>query len=352
MPIDHFHAIIPAGGSGTRLWPLSRSSHPKFLLDLDGSGRTLVQHTWDRLAPLTGDNHVHVVSGPAHAQKIREQLPALQHSVVEPSPRDSMPAIALAAAIIERLDPDAVVGSFAADHMINDVEGFTDAVRTAVATAEAGLIVTIGITPTHPSTAFGYVEGAGRLDTGALAVRRFVEKPTAHVAQIYLDSQDFFWNAGMFVTRADVLLGHLERLHPTMAAGVRTIAAAWDGPDREAVLAATWPTLTKIAIDHAIAEPVSLEGGMAVVPATFDWSDVGDFAALAELVGTDREDVLWVDAGGLVVGTPATQLVVVGIEDAVVVHTPDAILVTTTAHSQSVKKVPDALRERGRPDLT
>src|SRR5690606_6559164 len=133
-----------------------------------------------------------------------------------------------------------------------------------------------------------------------------------------------------------------------MAAGVRTIAAAWDGPDREAVLAATWPTLTKIAIDHAIAEPVSLEGGMAVVPATFDWSDVGDFAALAELVGTDREDVLWVDAGGLVVGTPATQLVVVGIEDAVVVHTPDAILVTTTAHSQSVKKVPDALRERGR----
>lgn len=351
------HVIIPAGGAGTRLWPLSRAGRPKFLLDLTGSGRTLLQQTWDRVTQLVPPERVHVVTGPRHADAVREQLPDLTSIFVEPSPRDSMPAIGLATAVVQRDHPEAVVASFAADHVVVGADRFADAVTQAVRTARGGHVTTIGIAPRSPSTAFGYVESGAPLDVegapSARTVVRFVEKPDEETARGYLRAGTFSWNAGMFVTRADVLLDHLARLQPTLHDGLRQIAAAWAGPDRQAVLEEVWPSLTKIAIDHAVAEPVSLTGGIATVPGRFGWDDIGDFAALHDL-GHDRaghDETVWIDANGLVRARPGVTVAVVGIPGAVVVQTDDAVLVTTLEHAQRVKEVPAALSAAGRDDL-
>lgn len=355
VSLAHFHAVIPAGGAGTRLWPLSRASRPKFLLDLDGSGRSLIQQTWDRLADLIPPERIHIVTGSAHADAIRAQLPELTNLLVEPSPRDSMPAIGLAAAVIGTLDPDAIIGSFAADHVIDDQVSFAEAIGQAVAVAAEGLITTIGITPAGPSTAFGYIESGEHLTVdgagSARAVVKFVEKPDAPTAATYVASGVHSWNGGMFVTRTDVLLGHLARLQPGLHAGLTTIATAWATDKRQHVLDEVWPTLTKIAIDHAIAEPVSLEGGMAVVPGAFDWNDVGDYAALQDVGGISSSDTVWVDADGLAIADDGTTIAVVGLRDVVVVRTSDALLVTTREHAQQVKDVVTVLKDRGRADV-
>lgn len=353
--LSTFHAVIPAGGAGTRLWPLSRASRPKFLLDLDGSGRSLLQQTWDRLNDLIPADRIHVVTGPAHAEAISQQLPELTNLLIEPSPRDSMPAIGLAAAVIATTHPDAIIGSFAADHIIDDQVSFAEAIEQAIAVAGTGLVTTIGITPTGPSTAFGYIQSGERLEVDAAssahAIRQFVEKPDAATAAKYVASGDYNWNAGMFVTRTDVLLAHLARLQPGLSAGLTTIAAAWSTDRRDEVLVETWPALTKIAIDHAIAEPVSLEGGMAVVPGAFTWDDVGDYASLQDIGAASSPETVWIDANGLAIAEDGTTIAVVGLQDVVVVRTSDALLVTTRAHAQQVKDVVAALKERGRTDL-
>jgi len=361
--IDGFWAVIPAGGAGTRLWPLSRRSSPKFLHDLTGAGRTLLEGTWDRLAPLTGGRVV-VVTGQAHADAVRAQLPDLssQDVVAEPSPRDSMPAIGLAAAIVERRDPEAVIGSFAADHVIRHVSEFWEAVSEAVTVARTGRIVTIGITPTHPSTAFGYIREGSELAVDgaprARAVAEFVEKPDEATAREYLAGGGFWWNAGMFVAKASVLLDTLDRYHHDLAQGLRAIAA---DPTR---LERDWAALEKIAIDHAIAEPAAAAGLVAVVPASFSWDDVGDFASLGTLVGAgstpadgltvigDPGDVVSIDASGVVAARGGRIVAVVGLDDVVVVDTPDALLVVSRDRAQDVKAVVDRLNASGRDDLT
>lgn len=353
--LELFHAVIPAGGAGTRLWPLSRAARPKFLLDLTGSGRSLLQETWDRLRTLVPSDHIHVVTGPTHAPHVQQQLPELTSLLVEPAPRDSMPAIGLAAAVLGRRHPGAIVGSFAADQVISDVTAFGEAVRESAAVAETGLIATIGIEPRSPSTAFGYIEAGEMLSVtdapSARAVTQFVEKPDEMTAAHYVRSGSFSWNAGMFVARTDMLLGHLARLQPHLHAGLDRIALAWDTLDGPAELEATWPSLTPIAIDHAIAEPVSLEGGIAVVPGVFGWDDIGDFAALHALGTEDDANVIWVDADGLATAEDGTTIAVVGLRNVVVVRTPDAVLVTSLEHAQQVKDVPARLKRDGRTDL-
>jgi len=366
--IEGFAAVVPAGGAGTRLWPLSRAGAPKFLHDLTGSGRSLLQATWDRLVPLAGEDRVLLVTGRSHAAAVRAALPGLrgENLLLEPSARDSMAAIGLAAAVLERREgPEAVLGSFAADHVITDDDAFGDAVRQAVATARTGEVVTIGITPTGPATQFGYVRGAEPLAVegapDAVRVAEFVEKPDAETAAAYLAGGQHRWNAGMFVVGAGVLLDHLAVQLPALAEGLRDIAASWDTPRREEVLDAVWPGLVKIAVDHAIAEPVAAAGGVAVVPGAFGWDDVGDWDSLATLlpgasdglaVLGDPALVLGEDgASGVVVAGAGRTVAVLGLPDAVVVDTPDALLVTTRAHAQGVKQVVGAWRERGRDDL-
>ena len=357
---EQLWAVVPAGGAGTRLWPLSRAGAPKFLHDLAGGGRTLLQGTYDRLAPLVGERLL-VVTGVAHQDAVRGQLDLLpaDQVIAEPSPRDSMAAIGLAAAIIERKDPDAVIGSFAADHVIADPEAFRACVAEAAQVARTGVLVTLGIEPDFPSTGFGYIKLGDRLEDFATAhaVAEFVEKPDAATATAYVASGDYRWNAGMFVAKAGVVLDLLAENHPDLARDLRAIAAE---PDR---LEELWPGLTKIAIDHAIAEPAAAAGQVAVVPGSFGWEDIGDFEALDGLLTSvspeagvrvlgDAGQVIAQDSTGLVVAGTGRTIAVLGLDDVVIVDTGDALLVTTTAHAQQVKSVVEALKASGRSSLT
>ena len=355
-PVDRLWAVVPAGGAGTRLWPLSRAAQPKFLLDLTDSGRTLIQATVDRLTPLVGER-VLVVTGVAHDEAVRSQLPEVDRVIAEPSPRDSMAAIGLAAAQLELEDPEALIGSFAADHVITDQAAFVACVREAAEVAAQGLLVTIGIEPTYAGTGFGYVRGGAALDghATAVSVAEFVEKPDRPTAEAYLETGEYRWNGGIFVVRASTLLDLLAENHPELAAGLRAIAADPGSMDE------AWPGLTRIAIDHAVAEPAAAAGRVAMVPGRFGWTDLGDFATLAALLpeGGDGVKVLGEESlvvaprsTGLVVPAAGRTVAVVGLEVVVVVDTGDALLVTTYAHAQEVKAAVEVLQQAGRRDLT
>ncbi len=356
------YAVIPAGGSGTRLWPLSRTSSPKFLHDLTGSGASLLQDTVSRLAPLCGERLV-VVTGARHAEAVKANLPTLRSDnlLVEPSPKDSLPAIGLAAAVLELRQPEAIIGSFAADHVIADQSAFQQCVAEAVAAARTGVLVTLGITPTYPATGFGYVQPGSAYQNGddryhrARWVPAFVEKPPKEVAQGYIEA-GYLWNAGMFVVRASVLMSMIERWEPELAAGLRAIAEA---PD---TIEEVWPGLPARSIDRAIAEPAASAGDVVVVPARFAWDDIGDFASLADhlppstlhpglrVLGTE-DRVLGLDSTGIVAARGGRTVVVLGLPDAVVIDTEDAVLVTTRDRAQDVKAIVDALARSGREDL-
>lgn len=273
----------------------SRENHPKFLLDVNLCGRSLLQSTWDRLIPLSSPARTTVVAGPAHSSSIIEQIPDLdsQNLFIEPGPKDSMAAIGLAAAVLARRDPDAVIGSFAADHMISGADAFLSAVAEAVDVARNGYLVTIGIAPSHPATAFGYVRLGESLNLpnapNARLVGSFKEKPDARTAATYLATGSYRWNAGMFVTRASLLLELLKEYKPELYEGLERIADSWaDEESRKTVLQEVWPTLEKIPIDNAVAEPAAAQGRVAVVPATFGWDDVGDFSSLSEMLPAER----------------------------------------------------------------
>lgn len=367
--LSRFHAVIPAGGSGTRLWPLSRSGRPKFLLDVLGGGRTLIQETWDRIEALTPAENRWVVTGEAHADGVAEQLPGLpqENIIAEPAPRDSAAAIGLAAMLIRRRDPEAIIGSFSADHSITNPREFRRVVTEAVHAAETGDIVTIGITPTFPSTAYGYIKTGDRLGLpkapNAMRAKKFVEKPAANTARRYAYSGKYRWNAGMFIARADALLAQYRAFAPELHAGLSAVADAWGTEDHEAVLADVWPGLESIAIDYVVAEPAAAQGQVIVVPGDFGWDDVGDFASVAQLrqpipgeqtsvyaVGDDVR-LVDVDSSGLVYSTSDRAIALVGVEDIVVVDTDDALLVTRRSSAQRVKEAVKRAKELGFDDV-
>ncbi|HAQ59310.1 MAG TPA: mannose-1-phosphate guanylyltransferase [Microbacterium sp.] len=367
QPIEGFYAVIPAGGVGSRLWPLSRADAPKFLHDLTGSGRTLLRDTWDRLAPLSGQDRIAVVTGRAHRAAVEAELPDLTDAnvLLESEPRDSAAAIGLAAAVLSRREPDVVIGSFAADHVIRGIRTFEFAVQQAVAVAREGYICTIGIQPSEASVGFGYIKKGAEIEVDgapeASAVERFVEKPDLDTAREYFADRSYLWNAGMFISRADVLLAELERNEPELHAGLRELAEAWDDRDRRGpVVDRVWPTLKKIAIDYAVAEPAAERGALAVIPGHFDWDDVGDFASLAKLNSHGRGElailggnarVLADASSGIVVSQTKRVISVIGVQDIVIVDTEDALLVTTSEHAQRVKGVVDALKLSGQGEV-
>jgi len=366
--LARLYSIIPAGGIGSRLWPLSRADAPKFLHDLTGSGTTLLRGTWERLAPLSGDQRIMVVTGRAHRAAVEGQLPELADAniVLESEPKDSSAAIGLAAAILVRREPDVIVGAFAADHVISDVRSFRRAIEQAVVVAEAGYIATVGITPTEAAVGFGYIHCGPSLDIPgapqALRVENFVEKPDLATAEQYLEGGEHLWNGGMFVARADVLLDQMRESQPALVAALEELAAAWDDPTtRGPAVDRLWPGLTKIAIDYSVAEPAAAAGRLAVIPGTFDWDDVGDFASIAKLHAGGRKNdlailgenarVLADSSSGIVVSQSNRIISLIGVRDIIVVDTDDALLVTTTANAQRVKSVVDALKLSGRNEV-
>lgn len=350
----HLWAIVPAGGSGTRLWPLSRATRPKFLLALLGE-RSLLQQTVDRIGNLFSPEHIMVICGPAHAAPVARQLPALPEGnvLVEPAPRGSGPAIALGTAIVARRDPEAIVGSFAADHEVLDLPAFEGAVRTAIAAAREDWLVTIGLTPTRPETGYGYIERSEEVvattnEGTAYRAERFVEKPGPELAQEYVASGRFLWNASMFVYRARTMLDEIARLQPELYAGVSRIADAWGTPEQDRVTAEVWAQLPESTIDQGVFEHAAR---VAVTPAAFGWSDVGDWNNLGELIARDdsgnsvrgdlvqsqtRNSVVWSETGRLVA--------LVGVDNIAVVDTEDALLVVDRNDAQEVRRIVEQLK--------
>jgi len=368
MTTGELYSVIPAGGSGTRLWPLSRAGQPKFLHALTGPASSMLQATVARLAPLSGPDRTFVVTGAAHAVAVARQLPSLpaENLLVEPSPRDSCAAIGLAAAVIARRDPGAIMGSFAADHLVRRPADFHAAIEAAVAGARRGLLMTVGITPTHPETGYGYLQ-CGIAADGVVPVVEFKEKPSADLAAEYLRSGRYLWNASMFVWRVDIFLAELARQQPALHEGLTAIAAAWGTPAQDNVLGEVWAGLTKISVDHAVMEGAADAGLVATVPGDFGWTDVGDFDTLghvlaeAEFGGADP-------TGNVIVGEPASVLVqdttgsvvvagsgrlvaTLGLRDVVVVDTPDAVLICSRKQAQEIKAIVDELKRRGESHL-
>lgn len=360
--IDHFWGVIPAGGSGTRLWPLSRSARPKFLLPLLGRD-SLLQQTFARLARLTPPERILVVCGPAHAAAVTRQLPDLpvENVIIEPSPAGTGPALALASALIHRQDPRAIMGSFAADHDVTDLDAFCSAVRTAVVAAQTGDLVTIGLTPTRPETGYGYIERTDHVRVAtpsgtAYRAARFVEKPDLERAEEYIASGNFLWNASMFIWRVDSLAEELRRLQPEILAGVRKIAAAWESREQERVTARVWTALPNVTIDQGVMEHATR---VSVVPSEMGWSDVGDWHGLGELIEHDdlgnsvRGDMMQIDTTNSVVWSETGRMIAtIGIDNVVVVDTDDALLVVDRNRAQDVRKVVDGLKEAMRSRLT
>jgi mannose-1-phosphate guanylyltransferase len=261
------------------------------------------------------------------------------------------------------------MGAFAADQLVRDVPAFQETLRQAVLGAREGLLMTIGITPTHPETGYGYLHvGAA---TGAGITRRvieFAEKPLLDVAKAYVVSGDYLWNAGMFVWRVDAFLSELARQQPLLHQGLSTIAEAWDTPEREAVLGDIWPTLTKISVDYGVMEGAAAAGLVGTVPGAFGWNDVGDFHTLGDLLDGDADGNVVVDLADGACGGKSTVLMhdtqrvvvvprsgrlvaVVGLHDLIVVDTPDALLICPRQRAQDVKQIVETLKARGDTNL-
>jgi mannose-1-phosphate guanylyltransferase len=358
---DNFWAVIPAGGSGTRLWPLSRTARPKYLLPLTGE-RSLLQQTADRLEPLTPAQRTLVVCGPAHATSIARQLPLLpeENILIEPQPKGSGPAIGLAAALIARQDPNALMGSFAADHDVVDTQAFESSVRTALTAAQDGWLVTIGLTPTRPETGYGYIERSNEIIATSAAEHayralRFVEKPDLLTATEYVASGRFLWNASMFIWSVSSLLEEMKRLMPNLYRALMLISDAWDSPDRDTVVAEVWTSLDDATIDQGIMEQAAR---VAVVPAEMGWSDVGDWHGLGELLHADgggnyvRGEVVQIESTRCVIWSDTGRMIaLIGQSNTVVVDTPDALLVIDRSRAQDVKHIVAEIRKNLRSEL-
>jgi mannose-1-phosphate guanylyltransferase len=359
------HAVVPAGGSGTRLWPLSRAQRPKFLLPLTGTEKSLLQSTVERVRELSSPDHVYIVTGSAHAVDVARQLPEIpgDNIMVEPSPRDSAAAISLAAAVIAEREPGAIMGAFAADHLVPDTKSFARTVERAMELAADGLLMTIGIPPTGPDTGYGYLRLGEAVGPGH-KLDAFVEKPDQVSAVEYVSAGNHLWNAGMFVWRVDAYLTELARHRPALHDAVRRLAAGWDSPQRESLFAQLWPTLEKISVDYAVMEPAAAAGRVGVVPGEFDWHDVGDYDTLgqvlapADKVGNvivkphrNGQVLLTESKRNVVVPDSGRYVATIGVDDLIIVDTADALLVCPRDRAQEVKAVVEELKHSGRADL-
>ncbi len=359
----NFHPVILAGGRGTRFWPRSRRRTAKQVLALEGK-RTMIQQTFARLAPLAPTRRFWVITNSDLRGEIIRQLKRLDPNrvIAEPVSRNTAPAIGLAAFILDRTDPDAIIGMFPADHVIQDEARFQKAVERAIAIAAAGQnIVVMGIKPTRPETGYGYIE-VGAAEDGVFRVRRFTEKPNTERAEEFITAGNYYWNSGMFVWSAHTLAAALREHFPESAPRLEKIAAAYGSKRFATVFAAEYPKTESISIDYAVLEPRSAKGERAshiyCIPAEFGWNDLGSWAALYEhhaivrrKAGSDGNVIegaggYALDASGNYIYAPRKFVAAVGVKNLVVVETDDALLVTTREHSQDVGKVVKHLDER------
>lgn len=347
------YAVINAGGGGTRLWPLSRATRPKQLLSVHG-GKSLLRLAYERLVGLVPTERIYVCTGNAYIDAVAEHLPELpaDNLLGEPAARDTANAFGFASAVLGARDPEAVLAFVTADHVIEPVPAFQDALRLGFETVEADpqAVVTFGIPPTSPHTGLGYVERGTQLpDTADVyAVSAFKEKPDLETAEKYVESGRYLWNSGMFVWRADTMLGELRQHLPESYEGMRAIATAWDTPSRDEVVTSTYERLRKISIDYAVMEPAARGEGAAhvrVVPMSVDWLDVGSWPTLARTLESDQAQnacnaiTAMIDSeGNIVVSDDPDHLVAtVGLHDTIIVHTHDVTMVCPKNAAERVR---------------
>jgi mannose-1-phosphate guanylyltransferase len=370
-----FAAVVLAGGSGTRFWPRSRRAKAKQVLQLDGE-RTMIQQTVARLDDVMQDHDVWVITNELLYGTIAEQLSEVPRERIlrEPESRNTAPACALAAFLLERQNPETVIGIFPSDHTIGNVARFHMILRAGIKlAASGGKIIVLGVPPTRDETGYGYIElGAAVTPTtvGGEAipvrrVRRFTEKPDRVRAKAFLRSGNYVWNSGMFLWSAETLCEAIREHSPDMAPLLEAIAAAWGTPEFEQVFAEKYPQCESISIDYAILEPRSAKGEVAselyCLPADFAWNDLGSWAALHEYVSETKEPAnanvieaensVQIESSGCYVFSPQKTVALVGVKDLVVVETDDAILITTRDGSQDVGRVVKELKSMGRTDL-
>ncbi len=360
----NFYPVILAGGRGTRFWPRSRRTTAKQVLALEGK-KTMIQQTVARLLPLAPASRFWIITNPDLRHEIRRQLPkiAARQIIAEPVARNTAPAIGLAAYILLRSDPTAVIGMFPADHVIADEKAFRKTVQRAAAISAAGEnIVVMGIKPTRPETGYGYIEAGEPARNGVHRVKRFTEKPNVEKAQEFLEAGNYFWNSGMFVWSARTLVNALREHFSESAPHLEKIAAAFGARSFEKVFAREYPKCENISVDYAVLEPRSAKGehhsNLFSIPADFGWNDLGSWAALYEhhalAKGAASSDgnviegagLYALEAGGNYIYAPKKFVAAVGVNNLVVVETDDALLITTRERSQDVGKIVKHLDER------
>ncbi|MGI9014334.1 MAG: mannose-1-phosphate guanylyltransferase [Phycisphaerales bacterium] len=362
LPDNHF-AMIMAGGSGTRLWPMSREAQPKQLVPLI-DGRSLLAISADRIASLIAPDNLFVCAAERFRELVHLAVPGLQERNIlgEPSGRDTVNAIGLTAAVLAKRNADARFCVLTADHLITPEAEFRAALARGfeLLNADSDRLVTFSITPTHPATQFGYVERGNALPDveGAFIVNHFVEKPDAETAAEYIASGKFGWNSGMFVFSAAGYCRALKRFLPEAWQGLERIAEAWDTADRGAVLHSVYPQLPRISVDFAIMEPASTAPDFEVctVVMDVDWKDVGSWPSLGETLEMDADGnastarVLHIDARNVlaVADDPDHLIATIGCEDLIIVRTADATLICRRDRAEEVKKLVDALEARDR----
>lgn len=367
--------VILAGGSGTRFWPRSRKSRAKQILALDGE-KTMIQQTVDRLLPIADASDIWVITNDLLKDAIVDQLPnvAPDHILSEPAARNTAPACALAAFLLEKSEPNTVIGIFPSDHVVKDAVRFAGIVKAGIALAASGeKIVVLGIPATKAETGYGYIEyGDVSGEVSGVKVRRvkrFTEKPHKALAEAFVASGNYAWNSGMFLWSVKTLTNAIREHSPAIATHMEKIAAAYGTPQFSQVFAEIYPTCENISIDYAVLEPRSAKGEQAseiyCLPGDFCWNDLGCWSALHEHVADcapedlakknvfdkTNQACINIDAEGNYVYAPGKAVALVGVSDLVVVETEDALLITTRERSQDVGKVVAELKQAGREDL-
>src|SRR5262245_2798921 len=348
------HAIIMAGGSGTRFWPLSRTARPKQLLDLAG-GRTMIQATVDRLGGFVPAERTWIITNRSLVGPIAQQLPQLarERIVGEPCKRDTAPAVGLSAMLGAQGDDDATLVVMPSDHLIEPAAAFQSALAQAAAIVEERpeALVTFGVTPTYPAESFGYIERGARVQGDAFEVARFREKPARSIAEQYLASGNFYWNAGIFVWKAKTILAALARYEPAIYERLHTIGLAVGKPDFESALDREFTAIRGKSIDFAVMEHYQ---PVVVIEAPFTWDDMGSWQALARARGADEAGNTAVGrhlgirtSGSIIRTTPDHLVVTLGLKDTIVIYTPDATLVANMSQEEAIREVVKALEERG-----